>query len=74
MIAITRQIRNRLKTTARGLGLVRLLQDAKRYEEARTVLALLEHGAAEMPSQKSCTVNQLAGDTKSSSLVAQLVH
>ncbi len=74
MIAITRQIRTRLKTTARGLGLVRLLQDAKRVDEARTILVSLEQGAAEKPSQKSCAVNQLAGDTRSCPLVAQLVH
>ena len=38
----TRQMRNRLKTTAIGLGLVRLLQDAKRFEEARATLYSLE--------------------------------
>ena len=40
---LTRQMRNRLKTSAIGLGLVRLLQDAKRFEEARTVLYSLEN-------------------------------
>jgi hypothetical protein len=48
MIAIhdqfTRQLRNRLKATGMGLGVVRLLQDAKRFEEARTILYLLENG------------------------------
>ena len=48
MIAIhdqfTRQMRNRLKTTAMGLGLVRLLQDAGQTEEARTTLLSLENG------------------------------
>ena len=38
----THQMRNRLKTTGMGLGLVRLLQDAKRFEEARATLASLE--------------------------------
>src|ERR1022692_1657528 len=40
---LTRQMRNRLKTSAIGLGLVRLLQDAKRFEEAKTVLYSLEN-------------------------------
>jgi len=46
----THQMRNRLKTTAMGLGLVRLLQDAGRTEEARITLSSLEngfHGVAE---------------------------
>lgn len=41
---ITRQVRTRLKTTGMGLGLVRLLQDARRFEEARTTLYSLEDG------------------------------
>lgn len=40
----TRQMRNRLKTTGMGLGLVRLLQDAGQTDEARTTLASLENG------------------------------
>jgi hypothetical protein len=40
----SRQMRNRLKTTGMGLGLVRLLQDARRFEEARTTLYSLEYG------------------------------
>ena len=40
----TRQMRNRLKTTSMGLGLVRLLQDARRFDEARTTLSSLENG------------------------------
>jgi hypothetical protein len=39
----TRQTRNRLKTAAMGLGLVRLLQDAGRAEEAKSTLSLLEN-------------------------------
>jgi hypothetical protein len=40
----THQMRNSLKTTAMGLGLVRLLQDAGQIEEARTTLYSLENG------------------------------
>ena len=55
----THQMRNRLKSTCIGLGLVRLLQDAKRFEEAGTTLYLLEGGfqgvaeESDKPSQKS---------------------
>lgn len=55
----TSQMRNRLKTIGMGLGLVRLLQDARRAEEARTTLASL--GIAETsakPSQKHCKANR----------------
>jgi hypothetical protein len=38
------QNRSRLTTTGMGLGLVRLLQDSGRTEEARTTLASLENG------------------------------
>ncbi len=41
---VTQQTRNRLKTTAMGLGLVRLLQDAGRAAEAKSTLSLLENG------------------------------
>jgi hypothetical protein len=64
MIAIhdqfTHKMRSRLGTTAMGLGLVRLLQDARRFEEARTILDLLENGSkaiVEKPSQ----ANRLKG-------------
>jgi predicted N-formylglutamate amidohydrolase len=40
----THQMCNRLKTTGIGLGLVRLLMDAERPEEARTTLAMLQNG------------------------------
>jgi hypothetical protein len=36
-------MRSRLRTTAMGLGLVRLLQDAGRTKEARTTLYSLEN-------------------------------
>jgi hypothetical protein len=63
----THRLRNRLKTSVLGLGLVRLLQDAGRTEEARTTLSSLENGfrgAAEEsgePSQKPCKANRLKG-------------
>jgi hypothetical protein len=44
---------DRLETTCIGLGLVRLLQDAKRFEEARTVLYALENRVpSATPEQK----------------------
>ena len=71
MIAIhdqfTRQMRSRLKTTGMGLGLVRLLQDARRFEEARTTLYSLENGfqgtadESVMPRQKPCKANLKSG-------------
>ena len=54
----TQHMRNRLKSTALGLALVRLLQDARRFEEARTTLYSLENGfqgiveELDKPSQK----------------------
>jgi hypothetical protein len=48
----TQQMCDRLKTTCMGLGLVRLLQDAKRFEEARATLYLLEGVGSGKPSQK----------------------
>lgn len=63
----THRLRNRLKTSVLGLGLVRLLQDAGLSEEARTTLFLLESGfqgvAAESkrPRQKPCKANRLQG-------------
>jgi hypothetical protein len=64
----TRQMRNRLETTAIGLGLVRLLQDARRFEEAKTILYSLENSfqgvASHQPSQKSCKATRLKGVIK----------
>ncbi len=63
----TRQIRNGLKTTVMGLGLVRLLQDAGLTEEARTILYSLENGVqgvagqSDKPSHKPSRVNRLKG-------------
>jgi hypothetical protein len=47
----SRQMRCRLKTTAIGLGLVRLLEDAKRFDEARETLYLLEEGFQDAASE-----------------------
>jgi hypothetical protein len=38
------EMRNRLETICIGLGLVRLLQDASRFDEAEMTLSLLEYG------------------------------
>lgn len=40
----THQLRNRLKTAGMGLGLVRLLMDSRRTEEARMALASIQNG------------------------------
>jgi hypothetical protein len=47
----TPRLRNRLKTTGIGLGLVRLLQNARRFEDARTVLSTLENGSQGHPDE-----------------------
>ena len=48
----TQQMCDRLTTTCMGLGLMRLLQDAKRFDEARTTLHLLENGSCNVESDK----------------------
>jgi hypothetical protein len=40
----TNEMRTCLQTTAIGLGLVRLLQDARRFDEAKTTLYAIEEG------------------------------
>ena len=70
MIAIhdqfTRQMRSRLKTTGMGLGLVRLLQDARQFEEARTTLSSLENGfqgdaeGSHKPRQNPCKASRVS--------------
>src|SRR5579859_7999823 len=61
----TQPMRDRLQTTAIGLGLVRLLQDARRLEEARTTLYSLESGFQNTETaksiQKPCKANRLNG-------------
>ena len=63
----TRQIRDRLETTAIGLGLVRLLQDARRFEEAKTILYSLENefqgDEDEKPGQKPSKAILLPDDS-----------
>ena len=56
----TQQMCDRLETTCMGLGLVRLLQDAKRYEEGRTTLYLLEGVGSDQPSQKPSKAKRIA--------------
>jgi hypothetical protein len=69
----THQMRNRLRTTGMGLGLVRLLLDAGLTDEARATLSSLEHGfqgiakAADKPSQKPA--NRLKGVSRGGSVV-----
>jgi len=73
----TRQIRSRLKTAGMGLGLVRLLQDARRFDEARTTLFSLDngfHGVAtesDKPTRKPRKAHRLQCLSRSQSLVAQ---
>ena len=59
----THQMRNRLKTTGMGLGLVRLLQDAGRFEEARTTLSSLENGFQGV-AEESDKPSQEPGETE----------
>jgi hypothetical protein len=49
----SRQIRTRLKTIGIGFGLIRLLQDAGRIGEARTILSSLENGVAGVSLQSN---------------------
>jgi predicted N-formylglutamate amidohydrolase len=65
---LTQQMCDRLTTTCMGLGLVRLLQDAKRFEEARTTLYILENGVqakSEKPSRKRSETSRLKRLTRS---------
>jgi hypothetical protein len=55
----THQMRNRLKTTGMGLGLVRLLQDAGLTEEARMTLSSLESGFRGVGVSKTPTTKNL---------------
>jgi hypothetical protein len=72
----TPQMRSRLKTTGMGLGLVRLLQDARRFEEARTTLYSLENGfqgvpeTSDKPSQKPGKAQRLKGVPRRFSFMA----
>jgi 3-dehydroquinate synthase class II len=64
----TRQMRRRLKTTCIGLGLVRLLQDARRFDEARTTLYSLENGFQGVPMESDDpSQNSVKGVSKTAS-------
>jgi len=69
----THQMRNRLKASVMGLGLVRLLQDAGRTREARATLHSLENGfngiaeKSNKPYRKPCKANRLKGVTRTAS-------
>ena len=69
------QMRNRLKTTVMGLGLVRLLQDVGLTEEARATLYSLENpsrGDVEAPCKpirKSCKAKRSKGASRHFSLM-----
>ena len=73
------QMRSRLKTTAMGLGLVRLLQDARRFDEAKTTLDLLENDfqgsddEADNPIQVSGAGSYLSAPALSESAVAGML-
>jgi hypothetical protein len=63
----THQMRDRLKMTVMGLGLVRLLQDAGRTGEARATLYSLENGfqgtreKSAKPDRRPRKANRLKG-------------
>jgi hypothetical protein len=61
---VTHQMRDRLKTTGMGLGLVRLLQNAGLTGDARTTLSSLEDGfqgiAQDKPGQKPVKAKRIA--------------
>jgi hypothetical protein len=69
----TQQMRSQLRTTAMGLGLVRLLQDAGLSYEARATLYSLEYGfqgvaeKSAKPIQESCQANRMKGVTRTAS-------
>jgi hypothetical protein len=63
----THQSCDRLETTCIGLGLVRLLQDAKRFDEARTTLYSLEGVEAAKPSPKPSKAKRITRSRSSGS-------
>jgi hypothetical protein len=72
----SRQMRNRLKFIAMGLGLLRVLQDAGLAEEARAILYFLENGVQGVaegsgkPSRKPFKANRLKGRSRRLSFMA----
>jgi hypothetical protein len=73
---LSSQMLDRLKTTSIGLGLVRLLQDARRFEEARTTLYALETGfrvvelEPNVASQLPCKATRLRSMSRRFSFIA----
>ena len=63
----TQQMRDRLKTTVMGLGLVRLLQDAKRFEDARTTFNLLEGVGSDKPKPETVQSKRITRSHSSAS-------
>jgi hypothetical protein len=68
----TRQMCDRLTTTCMGLGLVRLLQDAMRFEEARATLCLLEGVGSGKPKRKSSKAKRITRPAAHSSRSTQI--
>lgn len=57
-------VRSRLETVGMGLGLVRLLLDAGRTQDARTTLNMLENGSqpaakSNEPGRKPCKMKRM---------------
>jgi hypothetical protein len=58
-----------------GLGLVRLLQDARRFDEARLTLTLLEYGCesdaeqSDNPNQQRKKANRVKGDIRAAAIM-----
>jgi len=63
---VTSPMCDRLETSSIGLGLVRLLQDAKRFDEARMLLYALESGfqsAKAKPGKRTQKLHRLSRPT-----------
>src|SRR4051812_26846641 len=71
-----RPMRKHLKTSVMGLGLVRLLQDAKRYDEARTTLETIEEGSRKTVTVRSpdkrCKTNRLKASVRTDAVSQRL--
>ena len=64
----THQTCDRLKTTCMGLGLVRLLQDARRFEEAKATLYSLEGVGSNKPRKKPFKAKRITRSRASASI------
>jgi hypothetical protein len=62
----TEQMGNGLKTTAMGLGLIRLLLDARRTEEAKKMLCFLQHDLPRLEEVKTTSQTCKAKDASRS--------